>query len=123
MLQGVGKGVVGLVARPAGGIIDFASGTFDSVKRVTENQGEVGRKRPPRYFALDGVVRNYNLKEAEGWKYLRELEKGRYAESDIYVTHEVIPADQPAVLLVSNCRIIFMSYQSILGRVTRCCDF
>ena len=48
--KGVGKGVVGLVARPTGGIIDFASGTFDSVKRVTEVTEEVNRVRPPRFL-------------------------------------------------------------------------
>ena len=76
IFSGVGKGVVGLVARPTGGVIDFASGTFDSVKRVTENQEEIRRVRPPRFLYTDGIVRNYNFKEATGWKYLRELDKG-----------------------------------------------
>merc|ERR1712029_1098466 len=102
--KGVGKGVVGLVARPTGGIIDFASGTFDSVKRVTETQ--------------EGVVRNYNKRHADGCKYLRELERGKYADSDSYVTHELIQSDRPSVLLVSNRRILFMSYQSVLGNWT-----
>ena len=31
--KGVGKGVVGLVTRPASGVIDFASGSFDAVMR------------------------------------------------------------------------------------------
>lgn len=31
--KGLGKGAVGLVARPTAGIVDFASGTFESVKR------------------------------------------------------------------------------------------
>ena len=55
--KGVGKGVVGLVARPTGGLVDFASGTFDSVKRVTEVTQEVRRVRPPRFLTADGVVR------------------------------------------------------------------
>ena len=111
-------GVVGLVARPTGGIIDFASGTFDSVKRVTETQEEVVRKRSPRFLHSDGVVRNYNKRHADGCKYLRELEKGKYADSDSYVTHELIQSDRPSVLLVSNRRILFMSYQSVLGNWT-----
>lgn len=49
--KGVGKGVVGLVARPTGGVIDFASGTFDSVKRVTEITEEVHRVRPARFLS------------------------------------------------------------------------
>jgi vacuolar protein sorting-associated protein 13A/C len=31
--KGVGKGVMGLVTRPTAGVIDFASGSFDAVKR------------------------------------------------------------------------------------------
>lgn len=31
--KGFGKGMVGLVTRPTAGVIDFASGSFDAVKR------------------------------------------------------------------------------------------
>ena len=31
--KGLGKGAVGLVARPTAGIVDFTSGTFDAVKK------------------------------------------------------------------------------------------
>lgn len=31
--KGVGKGTIGLVARPAAGVVDFASGSFDAVKK------------------------------------------------------------------------------------------
>lgn len=31
--KGMGKGMMGLVTRPTAGVIDFASGTFSSVKR------------------------------------------------------------------------------------------
>ena len=115
--------MVGLVARPTGGVIDFASGTFDSVKRVTENQEEIKRTRPSRFLHSDGIVRNYNLKEAQGWKYLRELDKGKYAKTDIYVAHENVAADAPSVLMVSNKRILFMSYQSVLGNWTTAWEF
>ena len=45
---GVGKGVAGLVTRPTGGIVDFASGTFDTVKRATEVGDQSTRVRPAR---------------------------------------------------------------------------
>jgi len=41
--MGVGKGVVGLVARPTGGLVDSASGIMDAAKRVTEVTVEVRR--------------------------------------------------------------------------------
>lgn len=31
--RGLGRGAAGLVARPTAGIVDFASGSFDAVKR------------------------------------------------------------------------------------------
>lgn len=31
--KGLGKGAVGLVARPTAGVMDFASSSFESVKR------------------------------------------------------------------------------------------
>lgn len=33
--KGFGKGMVGLVTRPTAGVVDFASGTFSSVKRYS----------------------------------------------------------------------------------------
>ena len=69
--KGVGKGVVGLVARPTGGIVDFASGTFDSVKRAAEVTQEVSRVRPARFLNPDDrVVKHYNMTEAVGNKIL-----------------------------------------------------
>ena len=64
--------MVGLVARPTGGIIDFASGTFDSVKRVAETSEEISRKRHPRFLHSDGVVRYYNAKEAQGKNFTKK---------------------------------------------------
>lgn len=69
--KGVGKGAIGLVTRPASGVVDFTYGTFDSVKRCTEIQGESKRMRPPRYFYDDKVVRPYNRDDAKGAQLLR----------------------------------------------------
>lgn len=38
--KGMGKGVVGLVTRPTSGVIDFASGSLEAVKRY----------KPPCFF-------------------------------------------------------------------------
>ena len=77
------------------------------------------RNRPPRFFRGDGVVRYYDFKEAEGAQYLRELEKGKYAHSDTYVIHEyehnLGAADKKSVLLVSNKRVLFITYSQVLG--------
>lgn len=33
--KGIGKGLVGVVARPTGGIVDMASSTFQGIQRYT----------------------------------------------------------------------------------------
>ena len=43
LITGFGKGMVGLVARPTGGIVDSASGIMDAAKRVTEVTVEIHR--------------------------------------------------------------------------------
>lgn len=112
--KGVGKGVAGLVTRPTGGIIDFASGTFDSVKRVTEVGDELNRVRPARYIHPDGVIRYYDMKEAQGAKILQQLAKGIYALEDIYMLHEFTIA-QKEVFLLTNKRLLYLTYNNVMG--------
>lgn len=69
--KGLGKGAVGLVARPTAGIVDFASGSFEAVKRAAEVGEDVTRLRSPRFLHSDGIVRPYNKREAEGNKLLK----------------------------------------------------
>lgn len=70
-VKGLGKGTIGLVTRPTAGIVDFAHGTFDSVKRATDLNTEVKRLRPPRFQGKDGILRPYRLSEAKGHQLLK----------------------------------------------------
>ncbi|KAG2465751.1 VP13A protein, partial [Polypterus senegalus] len=76
--KGVGKGLVGAVARPAGGIIDMASSTFQGIKRATESSEEVESLRPPRFIHEDGVIRPYREREGFGSQMLQK--RMAYAE-------------------------------------------
>ncbi|XP_062937463.1 intermembrane lipid transfer protein VPS13A isoform X3 [Cynocephalus volans] len=71
--KGVGKGLVGAVARPTGGIIDMASSTFQGIKRATETS-EVESLRPPRFFNEDGVIRPYRLRDGTGNQMLQKIQ-------------------------------------------------
>lgn len=64
--KGVGKGVIGFVAQPTAGVVDFASGSFGAVRRAAEGQHDITRLRAPRYVHQDNVVRPYCRAEAEG---------------------------------------------------------
>uniref|UniRef100_A0A670J3P0 Vacuolar protein sorting 13 homolog A n=1 Tax=Podarcis muralis TaxID=64176 RepID=A0A670J3P0_PODMU len=69
--KGVGKGLVGAVARPTGGIIDMASSTFQGIKRATNASEDVMSLRPPRFFGEDGVIRPYRLRDGAGSQMLQ----------------------------------------------------
>uniref|UniRef100_A0A674HFE6 Vacuolar protein sorting 13 homolog A n=1 Tax=Taeniopygia guttata TaxID=59729 RepID=A0A674HFE6_TAEGU len=69
--KGVGKGLVGAVARPTGGIIDMASSTFQGIKKVADSSEDVISLRPPRFFGEDGVIRPYRLRDGTGSQMLQ----------------------------------------------------
>ena len=112
--KGVGKGVAGLVTRPTGGIVDFASGTFDTVKRATELNDEVSRRtRPARYIHPDGVVRYYDKKEALGARIVSQVDKGRLA-MEVYIMHENIVGDKE-MLILTNKRVVYVVTNPVMG--------
>ncbi|XP_078330281.1 intermembrane lipid transfer protein VPS13A-like isoform X6 [Crassostrea virginica] len=116
--KGIGKGLVGVVTRPTSGVIDFASSSFEGIKRIAEMSDDVGRLRPPRRFHSDRIVRPYNPVEASGYAILQETEKGKYASTDEYVAHSVIIGDSKAtksVLIVTDKRVIFAHKGDIFG--------
>uniref|UniRef100_A0A1B6F8B5 Vacuolar protein sorting-associated protein 13 n=1 Tax=Cuerna arida TaxID=1464854 RepID=A0A1B6F8B5_9HEMI len=113
-VKGVGKGMVGLVTRPTAGVIDFASGSFSAVKRYAELGEETTRLRHPRFFNPDNLVRPYCRRDAEGNRLLKELEKGKYYMTDIYVCH--IPlANSKKILLLTDKRLLVLSHNEIFG--------
>ncbi len=61
--KGLGQGAVGLLARPTTGIVDFASGSFDAVKRAAEMSEDVNRLRAPRFLHSDGILRPFCVRE------------------------------------------------------------
>ncbi|XP_039442815.1 intermembrane lipid transfer protein Vps13 isoform X7 [Culex pipiens pallens] len=112
--KGLGKGAVGLVARPIAGVTDFASGSFDAVKRATELSDEAFRLRSPRFLHKDGIVRPYNRKEAEGNKLLKEIDKGKFTASDTFVYYESI-VDGKDVVVLTDCRLIYATKSDLFG--------
>ncbi|RZF46695.1 hypothetical protein LSTR_LSTR002558 [Laodelphax striatellus] len=111
--KGFGKGMVGLVTRPTAGVVDFASGTLSSVRRITQFSEEVMRQRNPRNFKNDRYIRPYSKLDAEGCKLLQEVDKGRYAGTDTYVYH--IPIGNKDTLLLTDKRIVYVTHSDMFG--------
>jgi vacuolar protein sorting-associated protein 13A/C len=113
--KGLGKGAVGLVARPTAGVVDFTSGTFDAVKKATSVSDEVRRMRPPRHIPTDSILRPYVLHEAEGMQLMHELEKGKFTTTDTYVAHALVNPHGLFVLLLTNKRVIYIKKDEVFG--------
>ncbi|KAM8801927.1 intermembrane lipid transfer protein VPS13A isoform 1-T1 [Rhynchonycteris naso] len=112
--KGVGKGLVGAVARPTGGIIDMASSTFQGIKRATETSDEVESLRPPRFFNEDGVIRPYRLRDGTGNQMLQVIENGRFAKYK-YFTHAMI--NKTDMLMITKSGILFVT-KGTFGQLT-----
>ncbi|XP_004383340.1 intermembrane lipid transfer protein VPS13A isoform X1 [Trichechus manatus latirostris] len=112
--KGVGKGLVGAVARPTGGIIDMASSTFQGIKRATETSGEVESLRPPRFFNEDGVIRPYRLRDGTGNQMLQVIENGRFAKYK-YFTHVMI--NKTDTLMITKRGVLFVT-KGTFGQLT-----
>ncbi|OQR79458.1 vacuolar protein sorting-associated protein 13A-like [Tropilaelaps mercedesae] len=114
-MKGMGKGIIGVVARPASGMVDFANGTFASVKRATELEDVAVPVRPPRLIRSGGIVSAYNRMEAEGHQLLQEVENGKYASTDAYVTHLRVCSDGQNFVILTSQRILFVEKGDIFG--------
>lgn len=111
--KGVGKGLVGAVARPTGGIIDMASSTFQGIKRATETS-EVESLRPPRFFNEDGVIRPYRLRDGTGNQMLQVMENGRFAKYK-YFTHVMV--NKTDMFMITRCGVLFVT-KGTFGQLT-----
>uniref|UniRef100_A0A7N6BFF1 Vacuolar protein sorting 13 homolog A n=1 Tax=Anabas testudineus TaxID=64144 RepID=A0A7N6BFF1_ANATE len=112
--KGVGKGLVGAVARPTGGIIDMASSTFQGIKRATETSQDIESLRPPRFIHEDGVIRPYKEREGIGSQMLQKIENGRFAKYRYFAHAKVNDSD----FLMITKRGIFFVTKGTFGQLT-----
>ncbi|XP_072243961.1 intermembrane lipid transfer protein VPS13A isoform X2 [Leuresthes tenuis] len=112
--KGVGKGLVGAVARPTGGIIDMASSTFQGIKRAAETSQDVESLRPPRFIHEDGVIRPYREREGVGSQMLQKIENGRFAKYRYFAHAKVNESD----FFMITKRGIFFVTKGTFGQLT-----
>ncbi|XP_029017431.1 vacuolar protein sorting-associated protein 13A isoform X2 [Betta splendens] len=112
--KGMGKGLVGAVARPTGGIIDMASSTFQGIKRAAETSQDIESLRPPRFIHEDGVIRPYKEREGIGSQMLQKIENGRFAKYRYFAHAKVNESD----FLMITKRGIFFVTKGTFGQLT-----
>jgi vacuolar protein sorting-associated protein 13A/C len=106
-IKGIGRGLVGIVVRPTTGVVDFATGSIEAVRRMATSEVDPVRLRPTRHIAPDGIVRPYNLHQAEGQYIFRDIQNKTLKE-DEYVTHLVTSRERRHVLLLTTNRVIYL---------------
>lgn len=111
--KGIGKGLLGVVVRPVAGVVDFATGSIEAVRRLATSEIDPIRLRPTRHIPPDGVVRPYNLHQAEGAYIFRDLQK-KEMKNDEYVTHLVTTRERRYVLVLTTKRVIYLEKGEIL---------
>jgi hypothetical protein len=55
----MGRGVAGIFAHPTTGVIDFASGSFNALKRAIDPKQYAKQMRPYRCFSTDNKLKPY----------------------------------------------------------------
>ncbi|KAK3771918.1 hypothetical protein RRG08_053899 [Elysia crispata] len=108
--KGVGKGLLGLLTKPSGGIFDMVSMAFDGVRRSAEmDGGVVARLRLPRFINPQVGLEPYSNHKAAGMRLLQGILKGELAKTDTYWAHAPLSKEERAnVLLITNKHILLL---------------
>lgn len=114
-IKGVGKGIIGLPAKTAIGVLDLASNVSEGIRNSTTlmDIGQIERVRLPRFVSSDKLIKPYNLRDSQGQYWLKTCNGGEYAK-DMYVGHVI--CETPAgyqIVIVSLQRILRMQLSTL----------
>ncbi|XP_076444664.1 LOW QUALITY PROTEIN: intermembrane lipid transfer protein VPS13A-like [Babylonia areolata] len=115
--KGIGKGILGLLTKPTGGVIDMVSMAFDGLRRAAEMEGGVYTKmRLPRFINPYIGLRPYSEYKASGQQLLRSLKKSHVTQQDLYWAHAPLSKEERAdILLITNRRVLLLERCRFLG--------
>lgn len=108
--KGIGKGVVGVLTKPAIGVFDLASNVSEGIRNTTTvfDADGLDRVRLTRFIGTDGIVRPYNQREALGQFWLKQLDSGKYFNED-YIAHLELPGEDVVVMLTYSRILLIKS--------------
>ena len=83
-MTGLFRGAVGLITKPAAGLLDFTSGLTGAVSNVLKEDRSPRRSRPPRCcFDAAGLLPPFNQHYAEAQQLLFDINSGDYKEMSV----------------------------------------
>lgn len=111
--KGVGKGLMGLMTKPAGGVVDMFSIAFDGIRRAAEmGKGVIVRHRLPRFINPNIGLKPFSQYQATGYRLLLQLSKGHYSQTDVYWAHAPLGRDDRASIAMLTDRHVFLLEKS-----------
>ena len=76
-MKGIGKGIIGTVAKPTAGVLDLASGTAAAFRGNVAKSSHVYQPKPVRMrrncFGPGGIIPRYSRTHAEGQEIMVKL--------------------------------------------------
>ncbi|KAI8877271.1 DUF1162-domain-containing protein [Backusella circina FSU 941] len=109
--KGVGKGLVGVVTKPAVGVLDLANNVTEGIRNTaTSDTNMIDHIRYPRYIGPDGILKPYSLREAIGQHWLKDVDSGKYIQ-DTYIAHCHVQSDERVAMLTSNRLMLIRTRQ------------
>lgn len=96
------------------GVVDLATGVSEGIKSTTTvYEDDLDRQRLPRYIGKDRILKPYDLREALGQNWLREVSNAKYF-SEVYLCHlELRYEDLAAILTETRVLMIHINKLSI----------
>lgn len=85
------------------GVVDLATGVSEGIKNTTSSveDDDIDRQRLPRYIGRDGILKPYDLREALGQNWLREVGNAKFF-SELYICHLELRVDDLAAILTEK---------------------
>jgi len=109
-VQGMGRGLIGAVTKPAAGFFDMASSITEGLRNTTLvfEQSHIDRVRLPRFIASDHIIRPFSEREALGQMWLQSVDQGRLL-TDEYVAHVNTNGQQGDIaIMLTETRILYI---------------
>ncbi|KAH9508945.1 hypothetical protein Btru_048361 [Bulinus truncatus] len=108
--KGIGKGLLGLLTKPTGGVVDMVSMAFDGLRRTAEMEGSVvARMRLPRFINPHIGLQPFSPHKASGQRLLQNVLKGDLTRTDVYWAHAPLSReDKSAILLITDRNLLFL---------------
>ncbi|XP_071050524.1 intermembrane lipid transfer protein Vps13D isoform X2 [Onthophagus taurus] len=107
VFSGIGKGLLGAVAKPVVGVLDLASETARAVRDSSRgsSRSTPDRLRPPRcVFGTGGLLPRYSYKHAIGQQYLYAVNNRNYSEQ-LVAYDSLLPGVEDLHIIISTQRV------------------